>query len=397
VSSRPAFVLPDAFERLRRYGLGAGIAGLLATLVGWIVSPDQFFRSYLFAFLIWNGVAIGCLSIVMIHHLTGGLWGVVIRRVLEAGTRTFPLTFVLFLPIAVGLPHLYSWARPEVVAADPLIQGKRLYLNVPFFLGRVVFYFAVWAVLAHFLNKWSLATDAGEDLRTSRRLRSLSGGGLVLMGLTITFAAVDWAMSLNPHWFSTIYGVLFMVGTALSALSLAVVVVTLARNQKPFAGVLQRQQLHDLGTLMFAFVMLLAYVSFSQFLIVWSGNLPEEIPWYIQRLQGGWFWIALAIVLLQFAVPFLLLLSRSLKRNPDLLGPVATLILVMRMVDLFWLVAPDSAGHGAGGLHLHWLDFTAPIGVGGLWVAFFAWQLQRRPLLPVGDPEMRELLEGVEA
>jgi hypothetical protein len=391
-------VLPDTVERLRRYGFIAGVVGLVATLVGWIVSPDQFYRSYLVAFLFWNGVAIGCLSVIMIHHLTGGYWGVVIRRVLEAGTRTFPLTFVLFLPIVIGIRHLYSWARPEVVAADRLLQDKTHILNVPFFLGRVLFYFAVWVVLAHFLNKWSLASDAGEDLRTARRLRSLSGGGLVLMGLTITFASVDWAMSLNPHWFSTMYGVLFMVGTALSALSLAIVVVTLARNQAPFAGVVQRQQYHDLGTLLFAFVMLWAYVNFSQFMIIWSGNLPEEIPWYIQRLQGGWYWIALALLVLQFVVPFLLLLSRGLKRNPSLLGPVATLILFMRFVDLFWLVAPDSAGHhGGGGLHLHWLDFAAPLGVGGLWVWFFATQLQRRPLLPVGDPETRELLEGAQA
>ena len=389
--------VPPRIDLIERRGLALGVVALALSGVGAFLSPDQFFRSYLFAYLFWVGVAIGCTSIVMIHHLSGGVWGLVIRRILEAGMRTLPWAALFFLPLVFGLKPLYLWARPEVVAGDEALQRKSVYLNVPFFLGRAAFYFAVWIALAHFLGKWSLELDRGENVKVSRRLRELSGGGLIPLGLTITFSSIDWAMSLAPHWFSTIYGILFMVGQVLSAMAFVIVVVALLGTQRPLSDAVRPSSVHDLGKLMLAFVMLWAYVNLSQFLIVWSGNIAEEAPFYVGRLQGGWQWVGLVLVVFHFALPFLLLLSRDLKRNAQLLGTVAGGVLLVRLLDLFWLIGPDLRGHGreAVGFAVHWLDVALPLGLGGLWLFAFARGLKARPLLPVGEPEIRELLEAV--
>jgi hypothetical protein len=383
--------VPELVDVLQRRAFAAGAAGLIASLIGALVTPTQFFRSYLFAFLFWNGVAIGCLSLLMIQHLTGGRWGLAIRRLLEAGTRTVPVLLVLFLPVVVGLKRIYPWAGSEQADATirHAIEIKHAYLNVPFFLGRAAFYFAVWLLLAHFLNRLSLETDAGLDLRRARQMRSISGGGLLLMGLTITFMSVDWAMSLDPRWFSTIYGMLFMIGTALSALALCIVVITRIMGTGPLSVVANADTLHDLGKLMLAFIMVWAYFSYSQFLIIWSGNLPEEIPWYLRRYSGVWKLIGLFLVVFHFAVPFLVLLSRNLKRRAKTVGMVALWILAVRVVDLFWLVRPEFP---ATGFPLHWLDLTLPVGLGGVWLGMFARQLKTRPLLPVGEPEVQQWL-----
>lgn len=387
--------VPSHVASLQRVGIVCAVVGLAASAVLGASNPTQFLRSYLVAYLFWAGLAVGCLSVSMIHHLTGGIWGLVVRRILEAGTRTFPLLALLFLPIALGLARIYPWAHPGAVEADELIRHKALYLNPGFFLARAVFYFVIWIVLASVMNRWSLALDARPDRRTARRLRGLGGVGLMLLGLTITFSSIDWAMSLDPHWFSTIYGVLFMIGQALSALSFVIVCIAVLGGQKPLADVVTPGAIHDLGKLLLAFVMLWTYMNLSQFLIMWSGNLPEEIPWYIRRFHGGWQVVGLVLVIFHFLLPFLLLLSRDLKRNARLLGFVAGGILLVRLVDLFWLVAPDLAGHGgaAKGMALHGLDVALPMGIGGVWLTLFTFELRKRPLIPLGDPEIRELLE----
>jgi hypothetical protein len=386
-----AHPVPEQVDVLQRRAFAGGAAGLIASLIGALVSPTQFFHSYLFAFLFWNGIALGCLSLLMIQHLTGGRWGLAIRRLLEAGTRTLPVLVLLFLPVVVGLERIYPWAGSE--QSDPTIRHaiaiKHAYLNVPFFLGRAAFYFAVWFLLAYYLNRVSLETDAGMDLRRARLLRSISGGGLLLMGLTITFMSMDWAMSLDPRWFSTIYGMLFMIGTALSALALCTVVITRIMGTGPLSVVANADTLHDLGKLMLAFIMVWAYFSYSQFLITWSGNLPEEIPWYLRRFHGAWRFIGLFLVVFHFAVPFLILLSRGVKRRAKTVGMVALWILAVRVVDLFWLVRPEFPQTGFA---VHWLDLTLAIGLGGVWLGAFARQLKMRPLLPLGEPEVRQML-----
>jgi hypothetical protein len=367
------------FDRFQRRAGAAGIAALAACAAGAAGSPDQFFRSYLFAYLFWIGIALGCFAIVMLHHLVGGSWGVVIRRLLESGAGTLPLMAVLVLPLVAGLPRLYVWARPEAVAGDELLRHKAPYLNVPFFVGRLVFYFAVWIALAHLLNKWSEEQDRTLSPQVKTRLQLLSGPGLVLYGLTVTFASVDWVMSLEPHWFSTIYGILFMTGEALATLAFVILALLVLVRRKPMADVLKATHFHDLGNLMLAFVMLWAYVCFSQFLIIWSGNLPEEIPWYLRRLTGGWGWVAVVLVVFHFALPFVLLLSRANKQRLQILAGIAGGVLVVRLVDLFWMVMP--AFH-PGGFRVHWMDLLMPVGIGGLWLAAFVWRLKRRALLP---------------
>lgn len=394
--SSPVVTLPPQVERLAERARPLAIAAGLLWMVGGLMNAEQGLRSYLFAFLFWIGVALGCQSILMIHHLSGGRWGLGIRRLLEAGSRTLRYAWVAFLPLAFDLVFevgkVYPWTHPD--PDDALLRMKLAYLNVPFFLARAAFYFACWGLLAHLLSKWSLERDRSEDPRYGEKLQGLSGGGLVLMGLTITFAAVDWAMSLNPHWFSTIYGVLFMVGQALSALSFMIVLVALLGEEKPLDSVISKESVHDLGKLLFAFVMLWAYMSLSQFLIIWSANLPEEIPWYIQRLSGGWQFVALALVLFHFALPFVLLLSRNLKRNARVLATVAGGVFLVRLLDLYWLIAPDFQAHGEAGhgLRVHWLDVVAPLFLGGLWLLLFTQELKSRPLLTPGDPELKEIL-----
>jgi len=385
---------PPQIDTLGRRARALAGLGVVLCAVGWLTDAEQFYRSYLFGYLFWVGMALGCLALLMIHHLSGGVWGLGIRRMLEAGARTLYVGLIFFVPVAIGLKSLFVWARPDAVAADPILQQKALYLNVPFFLGRTVFYFACWGAIAYFLSKWSLQRDRGVTTLAGK-LQGLSGGGLVALALTITFASVDWAMSLNAHWYSTIYGVLFMVGELLSALAFIILMVALLGQHEPLSAVISRESIHDLGKLLLAFVMLWAYMSVSQLIIVWSANLPEEIPWYVQRFQGAWGIVALVLVLFHFALPFFLLLSRELKRNARALAIVATGLFVVRFLELYWLIAPDLQGHGgqaAHGYELHWLDFAVPLGLGAIWLALFVRELKSRPLLTPGDPELQELL-----
>jgi hypothetical protein len=375
---------PDhVLHRVQSWALVVGGLGSIGCLVGLFSSREQFFQAYLISYLFFIGLALGSMSILMIQYITGGVWGAVIRRLLESATRTLPLMAVLFLPIALGLTDLYEWARPELVAHDPVLQHKSLYLNVPFFLGRAVFYFAAWLTTAYFLNRWSLQQDAGADPRLTRRLEWLSRGGLLLYALTMSFAAVDWGMSLEPHWFSTIYGVMFMGGQGLSTFAFVIPMAALIAERPPFSRIISPAQFHDLGKLMLAFVMLWAYFAFSQYLIIWSANLPEEIPWYLHRTNGGWQWVALVLILVHFVMPFLVLLSRDIKRHARAVAGVALVLIGARFIDLFWLLRPAVAHEGFA---IHWLDPTAAAAVGGIWMWFFIAQLKTRPMLPLNDP-----------
>jgi hypothetical protein len=382
----------DRVERLQRGALiVGGAAGAVSVLGAFaFAGAEQFYRSYLAGFMLWLGVALGSLAILMLQHLTGGAWGMVIRRHLEAATRTLPFLAAAFLPILGALPVLYVWARPDVVAADPILQAKRLYLNVPFFIARAVIYFAIWNALAYVLNLWSQEQDAGgpRPIGSERKFRQLSAPGLMAYGLTITFASVDWVMSLDPHWFSTIFGVLSMGGQGLAGLAFAIVALAVTARHQPLSEVVDPSHFHDLGKLLLAFVMLWAYFAFSQFLIIWSGNLPEEIPWFIERLHGGWGVVAVVILAGHFIVPFLVLLSREVKRNRGTIALVAGALIVMRLIDLVWMIAPRP---GHRGFPIHWMDVTLPVALGGIWIALFARELTKRRLLAVNDPYFEEV------
>jgi len=370
-------------HRVQKVGLAVGVVALAACGAGWIWSPDQFFRSYLVAYLFWSGIALGCLPILMLQYITGGMWGAVLRRVLESGTRTIPLMAVLFLPIVFGMHHLYEWTHADVVAQDRILQLKASYLNVPFFLARAALYFAVWIAVMALLNRWSSAQDENDDPLLGKRLHYASRAGLLLYALTMTFASVDWAMSLEPHWYSTIYGILFIGGQVLSALAFSIPIAALLADRSPLAEIISADVFQDFGKLLLGFIMLWAYFALSQFLITWSGNLPEEIPWYLRRTGGGWQVVSIVLILFHFMLPFLILLSRDLKRNPKRLAIVAAGLIVLRFVDVFWLITP---AFSPAAITFHWMDPLAAIGLGGLWLYFFVGQLKGRPLLPVNDP-----------
>jgi hypothetical protein len=368
----------------QRWALLASGAGLVLAAIGLILDPAQFLRSYLYGYLVWTGMGIGCLGILLMHHTVGGKWGMVIRRMAEAGARTVPFMFVLLIPILVNLPRLYIWARPEG-AADPNIQSKQLYLNIPFFLIRTVVYFAVWTFYAWWLGELSAEQDRTGDDRLMGRMRAISAPGLVLFTFVSTFAFIDWIMSLEPRWFSTIYGAMFLIGQMLGAFGLLIALVIVLSKYAPLSEYVTPQHLHDLGNMMFAFMVLWAYLSFSQFLITWAGNLPEEIPWYLRRLNGGWGWVALAIVFFNFAAPFALLLMRGVKRHAQRLLKVCLLILAIRLVDVYWIVEPAFYRQQ---FRIHWMDGVLLVAIGGVWLSVFFWQLKSRPLVPLGDPRL---------
>ncbi len=382
--------LAGDIRSLRTRALLIGILGAIACAIGFFVDHDQFYRSYLWAYVFYVGVSVGSLAWLMLQYLTGGAWGVVIRRPAEAAARTLPLVALMFIPVAIGIPNLYLWSHPDIVKADAVLQHKATYLNIPFFLGRAVLYLGVWNLIAFLLNRWSLQEDQSGDHRLRGKMSTVSAPGLIFWGFAVTFMAVDWVLSINPHWFSTMFGLLFMAGQGLSSLAFLITVLVMLSYRRPLSDVLTPRHLHDVGKLLLALVMVWAYFSFSQFLIIWAGNLPDEITWYMARLGGGWQFVALALVFGHFALPFALLLSRDLKRNFKLLASIAVFILIMRMIDVYWQVEPDFS-HAV--FHLSWLDFAAPIGIGGIWLAYFLLQLERRPLIPLNDPHLVEALE----
>lgn len=393
-SINPAEYLLPADHRLRRVGRLALLVGLVATglaVFGALSSRQQFMRSYLVAFLFWMGPALGSLGILMLQHITGGRWGVSIRRVLEAGARTLPLMALLFIPIVLGLHELYEWSHADVVAHDPVLQAKQPYLNAPFFTGRAIFYFVSWIVLAFLVCRQSIKQDSAPSEAVVTRLQYLGRAGLCVYALTMTFGAFDWGMSLEPHWYSHIYGVIIIGGQMLTAMAFAITITGSYVDVEAIGDFVTADRFHDLGKLLLAFIMLWAYFALSQYLIIWSANLPEETPWYLARNHGGWQHIGSALILLHFAVPFIVLLSRSAKRNPRFLATLTFVFLFLRFLDIYWLIAP---AFSPGVLVVHWLDFATVIGIGGLWVALFVRMLDGRPLLPVGDPLFLEEYEG---
>jgi hypothetical protein len=380
--------VPVRAEGLQRLAIVAAVAGLGLCALGLSSNQEQFYRSYLMAFVFWVGIALGSMALLMVSHLSGGSWGVVARRIFEASSRTLPFLAILFVPLALGLKHLYMWAQPDMVAGDEILRHRAPYLNQGFFLARTVLYFVIWSAMAWTLSTWSRRQDAGDD--TALRMQRLSGGGLPVYAITVFFMSVDWIMSLDPHWFSTIYGMLFMVNQALSAMAFTIAMLVLFGSREPLASVLGTNHLHDLGKLLFAFVMLWAYLTFSQFLIVWSANLPEEIPWYLARMHGGWAKLGIVLILGHFFLPFFILLNRDVKRNGRLLASVAVFILLIRFVDLYWLIGPP---FGSTALTLHWLDVAAVVGVGGAFLTLFLWQIGTRPMVPVGEPMLADTIE----
>jgi hypothetical protein len=377
---------------MRQFGMLAGVLGVVLAVAGFFMAGPEgmqrFFQAYLVAYTFWMSVVLGSLALLMVQHLSGGVWGLILRRPFEAAVRTLPFMAVLFLPIAFGMHSIYEWSRPEA-AGDPAIMAKAAYLNVPFFFARQAFYFIVWSTIGYLLSNWSAEHDRTGDPALLDKMSRLSGAGLLIYGLTMTFAMVDWTMSVNVRWFSTIWGMLYAGGQGLSAFAFGIVVLLMLAQTAPLNKVLTKHHFHDLGKLMFAFLMLWAYLSFSQFLIIWSANLPEEIPHYINRWENSWRWLSVFIVVGHFMIPYALLLSRDLKRNMGKLRIIATWILFARFGDYYWHIAPEF--HTAG-FNFSLLDIALPLLLGGIFISLFVSQLGGRSLLPVNDPQMEKAL-----
>ncbi len=411
-------------SRLPWASLAIGVVGLALCGLGMVLRPGPFLRSYLAGYSYWLGIALGSLAIVMVHRLTGGRWGLAIGRLAEAASRTLPLLLVLFAPLVLGAAAIYPWASPDAVAKDPVLQHKSLYLNLPAFAARTAVYFAIWLVLAFLLSRGSRREDEADDPRVASRLRQLSGPGLVLWGLTITFAAVDWVMSLEARWFSTIFAVVLGINQVLSALAFAVAVLAILAGRGkgdsphlperpttnlrsvpgfaqmgtvPFSILVSKQVCHDLGNLLLTVVMFWAYTAFAQFLLIWAGNVPEEIAWYLPRFAGGWLWVAVFLIVCQFMMPFVFLLFRRTKDDLRHLSWIAAFLLATCFVNLVWQVLPAGPADGSPA---GWLDLgyglnvlgavAALFGVGGVWLATFLWQLGKAPLVPLRAAAMEE-------
>ena len=378
---------PSSLGRVQRGALVAAVVGAVLCAVGLATDSDQFFQSYLVGYVYWLVIAIGCLGWSMIQHLTGGSFALVLRKVLEAAAATLPLLAVLFVPLAFGMEAVFPWARPEA-AGDALIQSKAAYLNVGFFFVRAALYFAIWILMAWLLARSSRHQDETGERRSTIRMRLISGPGIVVFVLVGSFASWDWLMSLDPHWFSSLFGFWFISSTALASLLFMTVVAWYLAGREPMNAVLSEKNFHDYGKLTLALVMFWAYMTLSQFLITWSGHIPEFTVWYGRRNTHGWKLYTVLLVIFHFFVPFLLLLSAKLKKRPKQLVTVALFLLVMRWADLYWQAGPNFHEH----LTVHYLDLAAPLAIGGVWLWFFVAQLKKRALLPLRDPYLPEIL-----
>ena len=385
---------PPVAKTISQRSLIVGLVfGVIAVVLAFI-QPQQFYRAYLLGFMLWLGVALGSMAILMIRHLTGGGWGMVIRRILGAAMRTAPLLAALFIPVILGIHKLYIWAQPldqvtDKHLHDHLAEITKTYLTTSGFIYRAIFYFAIWNLLSFLLTKWSKETDHPGSPDHTSRFKAIAGPGLILYGFTISFAAIDWVMSLDPSWISTIFGLVVLIGQVLSAMCFAVVVERILFNYKPMSEMLKPDFVHDHGKWMLAFTMVWAYFNFSQWLIIWAGNLPSEITFYMTRLHGGWASIGLILVIFGFAVPFAILLSRPFKRDIRQLVWLAVWMLLMRYVDMFWIIEPNFSKT----LSVTLADIVVPIAIGGFWLSYFFYNLGALPLLPAYDPSAGEVLE----
>src|SRR3984957_3692680 len=393
-ATRLDLTTPPVAKTISQRSLLVGVVfGVIAVILAFL-EPQQFYRAYLLGFMLWLGVALGSMAILMIRHLTGGGWGMVIRRILGAAMRTVPLLAVLFIPVILGIHKLYIWAQPLDQIADKHLREHleditKTYLTTSGFIYRAIFYFAIWNLLSFLLSKWSKETDPPGSPAPTSRFKAIAGPGLILYGFTISFASIDWVMSLDPSWISTIFGLVILIGEVLSAMCFAVVVERILFNYKPMSEMLTPDFVHDHGKWMLTFIMVWAYFSFSQWLIIWAGNLPEEITFYLKRLSNGWGSIGLFLVLFHFAIPFALLLSRPFKRDIRKLVWLAVWMMLMRYLDLFWIIEPNFSRT----LNLTIADIVVPIAIGGIWLWYFFRNLAALPLLPAYDPDAHEVLQ----
>jgi len=370
---------------LGRIALIVGIVGLLLCVAGLFMDSHQFFQAYLTAFTFWTTLSLGGIFFVLVHFLTGAVWSVVLRRIAENLASLIPVLTIFALPLFFGLHDLFHWSDAEYVAKDELLSHKVGFLNVPFFIVRNVIYFAVWNGIIFLINRFEKQLDAG-DMSAVGRLRKIAAIGVVLYAFTVTFFGFDWLMSLDAHWYSTMFGVYVFSGGFLTSLAVLTLILIFFHRQGVAEGLITMEHLHDMGKMMFAFTVWWAYIGGSQYFLIWYGNIPEETLWFLHRWEHGWKPVSMALIFLHFALPFALLIFQASKRNLIVLASVAGLLTIMHYVDHFWMVMPSFENHGP---HLGWMHLAAWLGIGGIYVWFLCRRMGRGPLLPGNDPKFK--------
>jgi hypothetical protein len=371
-------------DRAKIISFSMGVIGLAICVVGWVLAPGDFFVAYLFGHSFFLGLSLGSLGLLMIHHLTGGYWGYSVRRFLESAVANLSLLAVLFVPVFFGLPQLYPWKNPSILAADEILRSRQYYLNTPGYIIRSAVVFMIWIIIGRLLLKWSAEQDATSSPEPTRKMRTLSGPGLVIYPVTMTFATMDWLMSLEKDWYSTMFAVMLSIGQMLSALAFVILLLSSAVHSRQLGPIISKDEtFHKIGNLLLAFTMLWAYLEFGQLLITWSGNLPHEISWYLSRVTDGWRWVCVFLFLFNFFIPFFLLLMRPVKRRYQVLASVAGCIFVAHIVDVWWTIAPSLHPEH---FYVSWWAVAAFVGIGGFWSATFLKNLEKRPAVPLNDP-----------
>ncbi|MDH3889470.1 MAG: hypothetical protein OEV49_00160 [candidate division Zixibacteria bacterium] len=376
--------------KLGSVSLVIGLIGLAATSLGYFTDTKQFYHSYLVAFAFWVSIGLGGLFFTMLHHLVNAEWSTVLRRWSESVAATLPLMAVFAIPVLLGMGELYHWSHVEVVANDAILTQKAPYLNPTFFVIRSIGYFVIWSILALSLYRTSLKQDSGHSASLTQRFRRISAPGMILFALTLSFASFDWLMSLDAHWYSTIFGVYFFTGSLLAVLSFMVLIGIHLRRRSVLNEVVTIEHYHDLGKLLFGFIIFWAYMGFSQYMLIWYANIPEETIWFHHRWYSGWRWVSLLMIFGHFVLPFVVLITRASKRNLIVLGSMAVWVLLMRWVDLHWLVFPTLHEHSP---HLSWMDLTSIVGVGGIFVWYFWRKYSSHPVIPMGDPSLKNSMK----
>jgi hypothetical protein len=387
----PTDTIRPQLDSIQRNAMVIGVVALAITLVGLFLNPYHFWQSYLYGYIAISALAIGSLGIFLLHNVVGGNWGVAIRRFIESGLQTLPMFALLVIPIFFATGTLYKWTDATYRAEHFAVGHKAVYMNVPFFIGRSVFYFAVWIIMGGLILRMANEHDRTGDPALFKKIKGRSAPALLVFVLTTTYAFIDWIMSLEPDWYSTIYGWLFTVGEVLLTFAFMIALLVLLSKHEPFRDFVKIEHYHDLGNLMLAFTMLWAYMGLAQFLIIYAENLPDEIPWYIRRFTGGWGYLGWFISIFHFCIPFFLLLMRFVKKNPQRLRTLALWIIFVRMLDIFWFVAPAFRQREFA---VYWTDVTALLGIGGIWLAYFIFNLKKRPLLVPNDPRNTYSVRG---
>lgn len=386
VSSTP---VSTGVARWQTPALIIGIIGIIGSIAGFVMNQPEFFKAWLPAYIFWFLIAAGALGVLCLQYTTGGEWGVLIRRPLGAAARTLPLFLLFGIPVVLGLSQIYEWANHDIVAHDELLQKKQLWLNPTAWVIRAIVYFVIWALWAWRLRQLSVAFAKDRSPYTELSRRKWAASGLLMIVFTLTFTSVDWVMSLEPKWYSSMFGIAFTVGAGLSAFAFVTFFLTTISNTQAMTDILKPNHFRDLGNLMLAFTMLWAYTNFSQFLLIWYGNIKEETPYYLKRMHGGWGVMATILVVFHFFLPFFMLLMRAIKDRPKTIAIVTLIILVMRFMDVYWLIGP---AFWPEHFYISWITLFAFLGIGGLWLWAFIGQLKGQTIIPIHETWVEEAI-----